>query len=725
MGAAVEAKFGGRGEFYPGKIEAVNADGTFAILFDDGNEEPIATREEVKLVVGEDPPGHFRTPLDSDADTPDVPADDDDDDDSEADDSEAATEPETEAGGILVPPGAEHDDGVSKYLTSVAVPGDAPPIDPRDDGLLRALLYPIDLDAFRREHWLKRPLALTGAGDARLALLRRALLGRDAAGPSVDERTLGQLLARTASERVHVWLPTRSCDDDGPAPLDSFQVEDAAAALACHSHARASLYCQAPPALSNALVRSAARALGVAHAAAHADGARRGEVELFATAAGHSTDWHTDFQENFTVQITGSKTWRLAPGGAPARPLRARTPHYRTTEDVAELQLKAHHAAGGGSGDDGDGGGRAGLARPAHLDHEHQSVTLRPGDVLYHPAGAWHRVECEGTGLSLNISLVLSSRADLVADALRQILWRDAAWRAPPCALAPPGAARGDAELAALVRDRLPAALEALTAAGTAGGLLPPCAACAPIRPRARRVFAGFGDSIDCEQIEEAEDGDDDDEDNDEDDDSGGNDGGGGGGEADDNDEQRAPTLDLLAAPHTRLRRNPLALLLRGDACRQRDGTGDKEPSGADDDDDDDDETPSRGERVRFIINVGFGNEELTSTSRCELFVPPHAASLVDTVGEYHEVGAGVFTASELLADAEPAPKKKAKHNSAATAPASTTKPRGRVPKGMAWSEDEKKWVLAEARGDESCAASRARVLEALVESGLLLIADR
>ena len=97
----------------------------------------------------------------------------------------------------------------------------------------------------------------------------------------------------------------------------------------------------------------------------------------------------------------------------------------------------------------------------------------------------------------------------------------------------------------------------------------------------------------------------------------------------------------------------------------------------------------------------------------------------MDTVGEYHEVGAGVFTASEMLADAEPAPKKKAKHNSAATAPASTTKPRGRVPKGMAWSEDEKKWVLAEARGDESCAASRARVLEALVESGLLLIADR
>ena len=282
------------------------------------------------------------------------------------------------------------------------------------------------------------------------------------------------------------------------------------------------------PALSNALVRSAARALGVAHAAAHADGARRGEVELFATAAGHSTDWHTDFQENSPADHRLQNV-APAPGGAPARPLRARTPHYRTIEDVAEMQLKAHHAAGG-EGSGGDGG--AGLARPAHLDHEHESVTVEPGDVLYHPAGAWHRVECEGTGLSLNISLVLSTRADLVADALRQILWRDPAWRAPPCALGPPGAVRGDEELTALVRDRLPAVLEALTALGAAGALLPPCAAHAPPRPRARRVFAGFGDSIDCEQIEEAEDGDDDDEDNDEDDDSGGNDGGGGGGEA-------------------------------------------------------------------------------------------------------------------------------------------------------------------------------------------------
>ena len=52
-GARVEAKFGGKGKFYPGKIEAVNADGTFAILFDDGGKEASAIPENVVPVVSE------------------------------------------------------------------------------------------------------------------------------------------------------------------------------------------------------------------------------------------------------------------------------------------------------------------------------------------------------------------------------------------------------------------------------------------------------------------------------------------------------------------------------------------------------------------------------------------------------------------------------------------------------------------------------------------------
>ena len=52
VGAKVEAKFGGKGKFYPGTIEAANPDGTFAVLFDDGNKEPSAKPEHFKHIAG-------------------------------------------------------------------------------------------------------------------------------------------------------------------------------------------------------------------------------------------------------------------------------------------------------------------------------------------------------------------------------------------------------------------------------------------------------------------------------------------------------------------------------------------------------------------------------------------------------------------------------------------------------------------------------------------------
>ena len=61
-GAKVEAKFGGRGKFYPGTIEATNPDGTFAILFDDGDKEPKALREHVKLVGAPSTPAPAAAP---------------------------------------------------------------------------------------------------------------------------------------------------------------------------------------------------------------------------------------------------------------------------------------------------------------------------------------------------------------------------------------------------------------------------------------------------------------------------------------------------------------------------------------------------------------------------------------------------------------------------------------------------------------------------------------
>ncbi len=41
------------------------------------------------------------------------------------------------------------------------------------------------------------------------------------------------------------------------------------------------------------------------------DGKTMGEIETFFSKKGNLTDYHIDFQENFTLQIKGSKIWRF------------------------------------------------------------------------------------------------------------------------------------------------------------------------------------------------------------------------------------------------------------------------------------------------------------------------------------------------------------------------------------------------------------------------------
>ena len=61
-------------------------------------------------------------------------------------------------------------------------------------------------------------------------------------------------------------------------------------------------------------------------------------------------------------------------------------------------------------------GARGGTDRTAGI------AELGPGDVLYHPAGIWHRVECTEDSLSMNISLISTSWGDHLAEATRHAL---------------------------------------------------------------------------------------------------------------------------------------------------------------------------------------------------------------------------------------------------------------------------------------------------------------
>ena len=61
-------------------------------------------------------------------------------------------------------------------------------------------------------------------------------------------------------------------------------------------------------------------------------------------------------------------------------------------------------------------------------------ATVESGDVLYHPAGVWHKVECLEDSITINISMIASSIAEIFCSNLQQLLCSDTSgfWRQPP-----------------------------------------------------------------------------------------------------------------------------------------------------------------------------------------------------------------------------------------------------------------------------------------------------
>ena len=304
--------------------------------------------------------------------------------------------------------------------------------------LLAQLVYPLSTAAFLKRHWRKCALAVHGGRQRFAALIRERLHGLSVA----------KLLADSPSEEIHVWFRTAAGNE-------SMKTPDREAALTCH-RAGGSLYFRAPADASELLVTALSQQLGLSFGALYPDGAPRGEVhpsthpptptphhhhtsaathhhhhhqvETFVSREGHVTDWHFDFMENFTLQLKGTKRWRLKRGAVEV-PVRGCTPQWsgRTSAAVrgaAEEQAKVHTQHASAPFDE---------APPAEWFADAAVVTLTPGSVLYVPAGMWHRVESEEDSVSMNVSLMGLLWADLVADAVRQRLLSYPAARAPVC----------------------------------------------------------------------------------------------------------------------------------------------------------------------------------------------------------------------------------------------------------------------------------------------------
>lgn len=129
---------------------------------------------------------------------------------------------------------------------------------------------------------------------------------------------------------------------------------------------------------------------------------------LYYSAEGHGFAGHFDTQAVFVVQLAGKKIWRY--GSAPDVPW---PPLGCTDTARAMSEFRAEHPD-------------VAMAGPAYTEEAH----LEPGDVLFLPAGTWHRARAsEGTSLALALTVLPGNAWEIITRAIEPRLRGELAWR--------------------------------------------------------------------------------------------------------------------------------------------------------------------------------------------------------------------------------------------------------------------------------------------------------
>jgi len=148
--------------------------------------------------------------------------------------------------------------------------------------------------------------------------------------------------------------------------------------------------------------QSVAEALGIPRALV--------SCELFCNRPGILTSMHFDLSDVITIQLTGRKTWRIAPnefspnpidGWAPGNAVPAETHAYTRTAPPTEMPANA------------------------------TTYELVPGSVLYVPRGYWHETVPHEDSLSVHFVIPAPTRLDAILGVLQTELSRDERWRQP------------------------------------------------------------------------------------------------------------------------------------------------------------------------------------------------------------------------------------------------------------------------------------------------------
>jgi ribosomal protein L16 Arg81 hydroxylase len=254
-----------------------------------------------------------------------------------------------------------------------------------------SLLDPVTLSDFIRDYWEQQPIHVSGHPSKFSGLLdRQALLELLKTDPRGVPSVIGYLKAGREEYGQHFDFQT-SVDRAESLLAAGFtlQIEDIDRYI---------------PVLGD-LVLDCRRALAIPS---------RMNVACFLSPVGSGYGLHFDASAMWVMQLSGRKHWWYSPTAAIAFPVENSIP----TTKQQELGIHGY--------------------RPDDLVEQ----ILSPGDVLYLPAGVWHRVHAVEESLHLCLSLFPATAFDLFAALLREKLLACEEWRRPfTCGVAPLGAA--------------------------------------------------------------------------------------------------------------------------------------------------------------------------------------------------------------------------------------------------------------------------------------------
>jgi ribosomal protein L16 Arg81 hydroxylase len=142
-------------------------------------------------------------------------------------------------------------------------------------------------------------------------------------------------------------------------------------------------------------------------------------MTCYASPDGHGFGTHWDCQASFILQLEGSKRWRFSAAPAVSWP-----PAVLTNARIAPEMMDRYPWLQVRFPDEDTEG--------AFLEQ-----VLTPGDVLFLPAGTWHRASAIGYSVALTMACVPMTAADFVNDLIRGHLSGSVNWRSsvPPVPL--------------------------------------------------------------------------------------------------------------------------------------------------------------------------------------------------------------------------------------------------------------------------------------------------